>query len=797
MVKFALAFLSGIVILTMFRSLPHWGWILVLVAVIPIMIPIVIKYPRGIILAGLAAGFLWALFHAWLKLYPALDRSLEGVDLDVVGQIVSIPSVREDHGTRFEFLVLRAEKPDEHGEVTVPKKIRLNWFGAVPPLQLGEHWRLRVRLKRPWGFANPGGFDYERWLFGKGIRATGYVRPNTPAKRLAEGDYPVHSLRARLHQRLHAALADMDSESRAVIKALALGERSEMGHERWQMLTGTGTSHLLAISGLHVGLVSGMIYLLIFQLWKLSGPLCMRIPAQRVAALAGMAAAVTYAMLAGFSIPTQRAMIMASVVFVAVFFGKSPRPWHLLSMALFAVLIWDPYAVLSYGFWLSFAAVALIFFAFVNSRAAERSWWWRFGYSAGYLQWILALGLLPLTLMFFQQASLVSPLANLFAVPWVSFIVVPFVLLGSVLLLFGDGLAGWVFQLADYSIQAFWGGLEYLYQLPYAKWAHSPPDWVLLPAVCGVLLLLLPRKWFGKAIGLVLLSPLIFAQSTPLPDGKTTFSVLDVGQGLAVVVEAGDRVLLYDTGPAFKSGFNTGAAVIVPYLRERGIKKIDTLVIGHDDNDHAGGLEGVLENMPVAQLITSVPRESEADAPRELDDPQRPEYPDMEQTLCREGMTWRWENTRFQFLHPGDDVWKFSKNNDRSCVLLITHSGGASALITGDIERRVEWILVEEQPHLLDVDILIAPHHGSNSSSTTKFIRHTSPRYVVFASGYRNRFRFPKKEVVARYEKFGVERLNTASLGTITFTFSEPPAPALQRHAGYRDVYKRFWHSNY
>ncbi len=748
-----------------------------------------VRYPRSIMLTGLVAGFLWALFHAWLKLYPALDRSLEGIDLDVVGQIVSIPSVREDRSTRFDFLVFKAAKSDGHGEVTVPKKIRLNWFGAVPPVQLGEHWRIRVRLKRPWGFANPGGLDYERWLFGKGIRATGYVKPNTPAKRLADGGHPVHSLRARLHQRMQAVLSDMDSENRAVIKALTLGKRSEMGHEHWQMLTGTGTSHLLAISGLHVGLVSGMIYLLIFQLWKLSGPLCMRIPAQRVAALAGMVAAVTYAMLAGFSIPTQRAMIMASVVFAAVFFGRSSRPWHLLSMALFAILVWDPYAVLSYGFWLSFAAVALIFFAVVNSRAAGQSWLWRFGYGFGYLQWILALGLLPLTLVFFQQASLVSPLANLFAVPWVSFIVVPFVLLGSVLLLFGDGLAGWVFKAADYSIQVFWWALEHFHQLPYARWAHSPPDWVLLPAVCGVLLLLLPRKWFGKAIGLVLLSPLIFAQSTPLLDGEAKFSVLDVGQGLAVVVETDDRVLLYDTGPAFKSGFNTGEAVIVPYLRERGIKKIDILVIGHDDNDHAGGLEGVLENISVAQLVTNVPQKS--------DDLQSPGRPDVQNTLCRKGMTWQWGNTRFQFLHPGDDVRKYSKNNDRSCVLLVTHSGGASALITGDIERRVERLLIKDQVHLLDVDILIAPHHGSNSSSTTEFIRHTSPRYVVFASGYRNRFRFPREEVVARYQEFGTEALNTASSGMITFAFSEPPAPALQRHPGYRDMYKRFWHSNF
>lgn len=778
MTKFALAFLSGILILTTFRSVPHWQWIF---AILPVLL-IGVRYPRSIILTGLVAGFLWALFHAWLKLYPALDRSLEGVDLDVVGQIVSIPSVREDRSTRFDFLVFEAAKPDGHGEVTVPKKIRLNWFNAVPPVQLGEHWRIRVRLKRPWGFANPGSFDYEGWLFRNGIRAMGYVRPNTPAKRLADGGHPVHSLRARLHQRMQAVLSDMDSENRAVIKALALGEKGEIDRRHRQVLIDTGTSHLLAISGLHVGIVSSMVYLLVLQLWKLSGSLCIRIAAQRVASLAGMVAAVTYAMLAGFSIPTQRAMIMASVVFAAIYLGKSLRPWSLLLTALFAVLVWDPYAVLSPGFWLSFVAVALIFLAVVNNPSTDgKPWVLNFGRRFGYIQWVLALGLLPLTLVFFRQAALVSPLANFFAVPWVSFVVVPCVLLGSILLVLSDDLATWVLQGADYSIQAFWWALEHFHQLPYAKWEHSPPDWVLLPAACGVLLLLLPGKWLGKTASLALLSPLVFAQPTPLRDDETILSVLDVGQGLAVVVEAGDKVLLYDTGPAFKSGFNTGEAVIVPYLYERGIKEIDTLVVSHNDNDHAGGLQGVLDNMSVATLITGIPKEFE--------------HHGLKTNPCRKGMVWQWGGVRFQFLHPaGDDVHKFPKNN-RSCVLLVTHPSGATALITGDIERQVEELLVEDQADLLDVDVLIAPHHGSNSSSTAAFIRRTSPHYVIFASGYRNPYHFPRKEVVARYEEFGAEWFNTASSGMVTFAFSE--RTALQRYPGYRGVRKRFWHSDF
>jgi len=354
MLKVAVAFLLGVLSLTVFESLPHGYWAL---GILPAIL-IGFNYPRSILLVGLLAGFLWALAHAHVKLYPELDKSLEGVDLEVVGQIVSIP-VAHPRSSRFEFLIHHATQFNT--DVHLPEKVRLNWYGNVPDIQLGEVWQLRIRLKRPWGFANPGGFDYEKWLFEQGIRATGYVRVKGNNQRVEKTNItnPAYFLRATLNKKL---IQD-EGKNFAIIKALVLGERGQMDSDRWQLLTQTGTNHLLAISGLHIGIVSGFVYFIVLFLWKHSERLCLFIAAQRVAALAAIFAAVFYAMLAGFSIPTQRAMVMATVVFAAVFLMQSLRPWNILSIALICVLLFDPFSILSPGFWLSFTAVAIILFS--------------------------------------------------------------------------------------------------------------------------------------------------------------------------------------------------------------------------------------------------------------------------------------------------------------------------------------------------------------------------------------------------------------------------------------------------
>jgi len=767
MVKLAVAFTLGVSILTVFVELPHWYWIF---SIIPAVL-IGLKYPRSIFVMSLWAGFLWALLHAYFKVLPELDESLEGVDLQVSGKISSIPVVQA-RNVRFEFLIHRSEIVSNGQLVSLPKKVRLNWYGRVPEMQLGETWNLRVRLKRPWGFANPGGFDYEKWLFEQGIRATGYVRNKGINERVRETSIlnPTYYVRTVLNKKL----SKIQEENSSVLKALVLGERGQIDTQRWQVLSQTGTNHLLAISGLHVGIVSGFAYFIMLFLWKRKEELCLRVAAHRIAALIAILIAIFYAMLAGFSIPTQRAMIMATVVFLSIYSMQSIRVWNILSIALMCVLVIDPFSVLSPGFWLSFVAVAIILFT-IKSKSTKYVKW----VGMIRMQLILSLGLFPLTLLFFQQASIISPVANIFAIPWISFLVVPMSLIGSLFLLLNETLGNWLLGIADHLLEIFWVVLEFLHSLPFATWYHAVPNWTIIPACVGILLLLSPKGFPGKILSIALLSPLLFAQQTKTHENELRVNVLDVGQGLAVVLEAGDKVLLYDTGPKFSNSFNAGGAVIVPYLRQRGIRQIDTLVVSHGDSDHSGGLSGVLSNLQVEHLISS-----------NIED-----YKHPKKDLCNSELEWYWRSVRFKFLHPTNELIEKGRlsSNNSSCVLLVEHSAG-KILLTGDIEKSVERKLIKKQTNSLDIDVLIAPHHGSNSSSTKAFIEATSPDYVVFAAGYRNPYGFPDEKVISRYKEFCSDLVNTATRGMITFTFSDKNG--LQLLPEYREVRQRFWHSN-
>ena len=684
MLKFAIAFLLGILILTVFDSLPHVYWVF---GIVPAVL-ISLKYPSTKTVLCLLFGFLWALVHGHLNLYPELDKSLEGVDLEVSGQISSIPNIQA-RSVRFEFAIHEAMQTGISEPVQLPKKVRLNWYGNVPDLQLGEIWQFRVRLKRPWGFANPGSFDYEKWLFENKIRATGYVRPKGNNHRLQETNFlnPSYFFRAKLNDKLSA----IELKYSAIIKALTLGERGQMDSDHWQVLTQTGTNHLLSISGLHVGIVSGFVYFLVIWLCKRSERLCLSISAQRTAAITGIVAAVFYSMLAGFSIPTQRAMIMAAVVFLSIYTMQSFRSWSILSLALLCVLMLDPFSVLAPGFWLSFLAVAIILFSIKGSNKAK-------GWHIARIQFVLALGLLPVTLLFFQQASLISPLANFFAVPWVSILVVPLTLIGSLCLLINEFVGIWLLQGVNFMLEIFWSVLEFLHSLPFASWKHATPDWVIVPAVFGVFLLLAPKGLPVKILSIALLSPLVFAKAPAIPGGDLKLSVLDVGQGTALVLQVEDHVLVYDTGPKFSSNFNAGEAVVATYLRELGVNELDTLIVSHEDKDHAGGLDGLLRNIKAKQIIVN----------------QTSAYQYENLQACREGMHWSWHKVDFKFLHPQKDIaaeniGTLSKNNS-SCVLLIRHPSG-SILFTGDIERSTERSLIKHNLDWLDVDILIAPHH--------------------------------------------------------------------------------------
>jgi competence protein ComEC len=764
----SVAFLAGILILEHFTYLPdsRWAWLLLIV------IPLTIGFKSIRIPLLVCTGFLWALFRANLILSDGLQSQYEGVDLIAEGMVISVPAAME-HGIRFNFQVsrlLHAGKP-----IATPGRVRLSWYGDPPPIKAGEAWRLQVRLKRPNGFMNPGGFDYEGWLFQNKLRATGYVRKISAFdskhgpkhgsnsgqvtginQRLSEQEnvYPVLQWRQALHDVFSAQMEKHPFTT--VVEALAIGERHAITPKQWEVFLATGTNHLIAISGLHIGLVAGFVFLLVRWLWSLSGRLVLYWPTPRMAALCALFAALVYAALAGFSIPTQRALIMVAVVMVSVLSQTKLRPSHILAVALFLVLLVDPFASMAAGFWLSFAAVAIILFT-MTTRTRQSGLWWQWGR----MQWVIAVGLLPLVLMLFQRTSIIAPIANLIAVPWMSLVSVPLTLLGSVSVFVFPAVGTALLHAAAWSITVLWPLLVSLATLPIAQWSqHTPPVWTLVTGIAGALWLLMPRGIPARWIGIMGLLPMLFI-SPPRPNwGGVWLTLLDVGQGLAAVVRTADHVLVYDTGPRFSTHFDTGKAVVVPFLREQGVAHIDTLLISHGDNDHIGGAQSIMEHFPVQRVISGVAQDL---LQKDLTNKDATLPPTLS---CTYNQNWQWDGVRFDIVYPPPGNLGQNKANNGSCVLRIKNSAG-SVLLTGDIEKFAENYLLEHAPRAVNADILVVPHHGSETSSTWPFVRAVRPKYALFPVGYRNRFGFPKAPVIRRYERIQAKMLDTARHGAI------------------------------
>jgi competence protein ComEC len=755
----SILFLTGVITLTRFSGLPPaWiAWFL------PLLVPagMLIKPLRWP--AWYAAGFLWALLAAHHDISPVLNHGLQGKPVTVTGRVVSLPEHR-DHHLRFEFHIQSLLGPDGKPAPS-PGKVRLNWYRPYPEVVPGEAMRLTVRLKRPHGFMNPGGFDYEGWLFRNSIRATGYVVAGAFLGSEYDAAYSINRLRYRLQKQIHAVTGGAANES--LILALALGLRDGISHERWQVLSRTGTSHLLAISGLHIALIAGFAFFLARWLWSLSGRAAARLPAPRVAAVAAMIAAAAYAMLAGWTVPTQRALLMLATGLLGMVYGRG-RPSAVLALALLGVLLFDPFAVLSPGFWLSFGAVAVILFSLSFFAGTGTSILYRFGR----IQLYIFIGLVPLLAFWFQQVPLLGMLANAVAIPWISFISLPLILSGTLLLAVNEPVSGFLFAMGDHSLGLLWLFLDTL----------SATDVAVLPlphvglsalaaALAGCLLWLLPRGTGMKWLGGLWLLPLLFPVKAALAPGTFRFTLLDVGQGLAAVVQTRTHVLTYDTGPRYDSGFNTGSAVLLPFLRQAGVDKIDIHVQSHGDNDHIGGLNDLLQGLPVARIFTSVPGR----------------IPSGVVSRCRAGQQWRWDGVNFAILHPRAGS-RFRGNNG-SCVLKVT-LGRYSVLLPGDIERPAEKSLLDNQDGDLAASILVAPHHGSTSSSSRGFVDAVSPEYVLFPVGYLNRYGFPKPAIIRRYRDAGALLLDTASAGAIRCHVRQDGI----RCTGWRKSAGRFWH---
>lgn len=756
-----LGFVAGTAFLVLLPTLPGLPWLVSL-----LLIPAIWSHTKLRSLAGLLIGFCWSLFWANVQLSGLLPAKLEGKDLQLTGVVSSLPVIKGAI-TRFEMEVLRLAFEDQ--VMDGPRKLRLSWFRTQAQLEPGQVWHLKVRLKRPRGYQNPGGFDYERWLFTHGIQATGYVK-TWDGNRLQEGGYHGGWLN-RLRQRIGLQI-DQQLEDRRVaglVKALAIGERSGLSSQDWRMLSDTGTSHLIAISGLHIGMVAGLTLFLGQWLWRRSAWLTLKLAALRAGALAGLLAGTTYAALAGFSLPTQRALVMLSLGLGAILLGRTLFLGRSLVLAMLGVVLLDPFAILSVGFWLSFGAVAVILLA-VGGRITRQKIWREWGR----VQWAVALGLAPLLFLLFNKASVIAPLVNLVMVPWFSFVLVPLVLLtvGNLSIGLPAGiLVNAVALLCGLTLDL----LVWLSQLPFAQmFAPDLSVWGWVTAFVGVILLLLPKGIPGRLLGCVLIMPAVLNQPQRPKEGGMSFTLLDVGQGLSSVVETANHVLVYDTGPAYASGFNTAEAVLLPYLRSRGIDRVDRMVISNGDRDHSGGINNFLQQMEVSTVLVG--------EPMGLGTEQR----------CTTAVRWSWDGVDFQILHP-EEADRFGSSNDLSCVLKVT-GGGGSVLIAGDVERNAERLLVQRSGKQLRADILVVPHHGSNTSSTEAFVSHVKPSYALFPVGYHNRFGFPHPAVVERWRQSGARLMNTADSGAIRFQLpAQRPLAAPQL---YRERRSHIWSDN-
>ncbi|HET9679350.1 MAG TPA: DNA internalization-related competence protein ComEC/Rec2 [Gammaproteobacteria bacterium] len=742
---YGIAAVAGSMSLLWLPALPS---VLYLWLLVPLLV-LAWRYRTLRIVLVFAVGFCWAWWHAQVRLDDQLPAPLAGDDIVVTGEIISIPE-RSGPAVRFLFA------PEE--TVRLPDKIRLSWYYPEEQPQAGERWQLTVRLRQPRGFLNPGGFDYEAWLFREGIGATGYVRDKPPAKRLEKAGFSILTTRAAVVQRIETVLAD--SPFTGVVAGLAVGHAAGVPDSQWQTLRATGTIHLMAISGFHITMLAGLVYFLTLRLWHCSARLCARVPAPIAAALTGLLAATIYALLAGFSVPTQRTLIMLAVGFGALLLRRPMRISLVLGTAALAIIIVDPFAVLAPGFWLSFIAVAVILYAA-----------WRYPRPSGVrafltAQWAVTIGLLPLLLVFFGQTPLAGPIANLLAIPLFSLFVAPLCVLGVVL---PAPLDAWCFEFAAMLLEYFWPVLEWLGNALPPLRLPAPGVFVMLLSVLAIALLLAPRAVPGRWLGCLLLLPLLLVQPLSPVAGSLRLTVLDVGQGLAVVVRTAQHTLIYDTGPGFSSGNDIGEMVILPYLAAKNIDRPDKLIISHSDNDHAGGADSILDAWPKLDVLAGQPRN--------------------EWQACHTGQQWHWDGVDFRMLHPIKNP-HFDADNAWSCVLKISTATG-SVLLTGDIQQAVERDLVQGQlPQTLNSDILIVPHHGSASSSSAAFIKAVSPDYALVSAGYNNRWDFPRPVVVKRYHHAHAHLLETAKEGTLRFIID---AQGVRYLGSYRRENQRIW----
>jgi len=759
----------------------------------------------AVLLAAACVGFGYAAWRAQTRLAFELPHAWEGRDIVVRGWIKGLPTQSAD-GTRFLFAVEPADAPVER----FPRTLQLSWMATdtpPPALEPGARWQLRVRLKRPHANANWGVRDGEATLMARDIRATGYVSAPAQAVLLrgaANGiGVMVDRWRWTIRRRIETVLGDAAHEG--IVVALAIGAQDAVSAADWQLMRRTGTSHLVAISGLHIGFVAGLAAWLIGAMWRRSffvgRNLPLWWPAQKVAIVGGAAFAAMHAALAGFNVPAQRALWMTGVVALAYIGGRRVAPSVVLAWALGLVLLFDPWAVVSAGFWLSFCAVGAILLAMSGSGRGERrsssdekdapTWTKRCAHavtglferirSGARVQYAVTIALAPLTICFFSQIPLIGPLANALAIPWVSVFVTPTVIAGIAV---PAPLDAYAFRFAHLLLELLLNALQMVSGPAWTLWQlRQPGAWALASAAVGVAWGFTPAgwplRWAAPLTWLPLLAP---APAAPV-EGSFRLTALDIGQGSSIVVETARHTLLFDAGPGPEST-HAGERIVVPYLQAAGIATLDTLIVSHEDSDHSGGAPAVLEGIEVKQLLGAL----------------APSHPlwraasgkGAQTVRCAAGQRWQWDGVDFAILWPDAGPLQ-GKPNAHCCVLRVqTHPQGqtpVTALLAADIEAAVERTLLARDRAALRAQVLLVPHHGSKTSSTEPFLDSIEPSVAIFQVGYRNRFHHPYAGVYARFLARNIELSRSdddgaarVEAGGATLTFER-----------FRQTHRRYW----
>ncbi|QWD86222.1 DNA internalization-related competence protein ComEC/Rec2 [Polynucleobacter asymbioticus] len=761
-------------------------------------------------------GFAWNAHYAQSRLANILSIEYEGKDLVLEGRVNALPQ-SSPGGAKFSFQVDRAFLGKEFIE-SFPPQVYLSWQPAwrnpqdIPQVIPGQRWEFKVKVKRPYGSLNPHTFDFERWSFHQDFGASGSVRSG---KLLLEKDIGLTEFalameyqRWKLRQKIQRLLSK-DARYGGVIAALVMGDQNAIDQEDWRVFNATGIGHLISISGLHVTMLAGFGAMLARFLWR-RNTLPLWIPVNKFAAAVGFLTAFVYAWLAGFQIPAQRTMYMVGVVAFALWSGRNPRSFDIWWWALFVVLLIDPMAPYTPGFWLSYGAVAAILYAMQSSdgllglptgRELELAWRYRLTQAlreACRVQAVVTIALLPLTLYWFYQVSIVSPLANAVAIPVVSYIVTPLAIAGALL---PDFIGKWLLIPAHTTMDCLAIMLTWMASWRWAiAWSSQPAWWAIALSTIGIVITIRPgcirENWVSRAGGLALCTTL-FVQpmiNFNLAKGEFRASVLDIGQGTAVLIETKTKRLLYDTGP-IQGKDNAGQRIILPYLRGRGIDHIDRMVISHSDSDHIGGAATLLKDIHFDSMMGSLPSTNPLLA--NLEDRKIPAIP------CRFGQRWSWDGVEFHIWHPHEHtVFEDQhprKPNEVSCVLEVRNSR-TSFWLTGDVEKQGEAKITERltQAALNDLKdrtlIFMAPHHGSKTSSSQELLSALGPDQAFAQNGYRNRYGHPHPTVTARYQGMDIPFYQTPSTGAQVWEFLSKSRLKQDEVVFWRQHSKRLWH---